>query len=801
MLCDGDDHSAFEIPWSNGVKEVVATIDLGKPIDVTAVRWTAGDANWIFKADVLISSDGTAYVPVEGAQNVDLHAKWGGPHAFPWARPMAARYVRLRFHNDGKPSNAVRLPPTVSVYDGIANDAVAVPQVGPVVASGEAEASVPPRGAATLSLRGKENLTPGAYLLGLELSLPGRKETRWSHVFVLPDQTVATDATRRFGVNVSSPDATIVERMRRCGFGWVRYENAKWQMYMPRRDHAAFDGSVGPWHLKFDEILGNYQRAGMRVLPYVFQTPAWASSAPPDAKNKSQNYPPKDPADYGDAVFQLVARFGRNKVDPSLLKTADKQSAMGLIDAVELWNEPNLNDPNWGPFVGPMSRYFDVMRAGAEGSRRADPSLPVTTCGFAGIGLEIVGQLSEHRYADGKTPLDLVDVINVHYYSGREDPETAGSDPNVHRATPAQGETTYPEQLEDLVEWRDRLKAKAEIWMTETGNDVSGPIGLSERYQAAKVPRSVLLALAAGVDRVFVYRETGSRPAMHEGAGLLRDDGSFRPAWLTVATMIRQMQGIEGRALRLPSDDPKVWMLLWQTGERRVVTAWTIGAPKTLGVNIGAAQVCDGFGRTIQVPDTAGVQLSDVPTYLALTQPSPALDRLVTDAKKRGTDRAEMRRRLAETPMRLFDFGPPDHVGMLKGHGPPRRFTAVGKSARWDEKVGYGFTAPPTHDEDARWIGDALERDGCRVNPGTSFQFRLDPGPHVVRVRVTPFQPGKPMDVTVEAGGATGKRTITGDKSPVEFEVRGGPDPVEVTVSDVAILRWITAIPRSTDHP
>ena len=148
LLCDGDDHSAFEIPWSNGVKEVVATIDLGKPIDVTAVRWTAGDANWIFKCDVLVSTDGAAYSPVEGGQGVDLHAKWGGPHAFPWARPVAARYLRLRFHNDGKPSNAVRLPPTVKIYDGIGNDAVAVPQVGPVVASGEAQASVPPRGAA-----------------------------------------------------------------------------------------------------------------------------------------------------------------------------------------------------------------------------------------------------------------------------------------------------------------------------------------------------------------------------------------------------------------------------------------------------------------------------------------------------------------------------------------------------------------------------------------------------------------------------------------------------------------------------
>ena len=68
-------------------------------------------------------------------------------------------------------------------------------------------------------------------------------------------------------------------------------------------------------------------------------------------------------------------------------------------------------------------------------------------------------------------------------------------------------------------------------------------------------------------------------------------------------------------------------------------------------------------------------------------------------------------------------------------------------------------------------------------------------------MRVTPFQPGKPIDVTVKAGGTTEKRTVSGDRLPAEFEVRGGPDPVEVTLSDVAILRWITVIPRSTNHP
>ena len=798
-LCDGDEVSAFETPWGTGYKAAVATIDLGQIRDVRAVHWRAGDANWVFKCDVLASLDGVAFNPVAGAQGVDLHGKWGGPHAFPWPGATRARFLRLRFHKDDQPANQFRLPAAVMVYDGIDNDRVAVPQVGPVVATGSADASVPAHDFAEVVARVETNPGPGAYLLGQEWSIDGRTETRWSHLFVLPTGSVAPEAARRFGINAAR--TAHAESMRRCGFGWVRYENAKWQMYMPRRDHAAFDGTVAPWHLNYDQIFGNYQRLGMRVLPYVFQPPEWATGAPADVRNNRAGYPPKDPADYGDAVFQLVARFGRAKVDPSLLKTADKQSGLGLIDAVELWNEPNLNDPGWGPFVGSMAQYFEVMRAGAQGARKADPSLPVSAAGLAGIDLETVGQLAEHRYADGKTPLDLVDIVNVHFYSGRDEPETAGFDPNVHRSGPAgapatTGGTTYPEQLEELVAWRDRLKPKAEIWMTETGNDVGGPIGRGERHQAAKLPRAVTFALAAGVDRVFVYRESGSDPAMHAGAGLLRNDASVRPAWLTVATMIRQLQGLDGRALRLPSPDPGVWAYLWQQGDRRVVAAWALGEPRRFGVDLGKSEVCDGFGRTTAASGTADVLLGDVPTYIAVSEPGPDFEKLVAGAKADADRRAAERRRLAELPVRLFDFGPAAHVGMLKGFGPPRRFAPVGKDARWDDQLGYGFAAPAAGDEDAHWISDALERDGCRVQGGNPFRFRLGPGRHALRVRASAMQAGKPLEVRVQAAGAPQRGQVGGDASVAEFIVEGGDQPVEVSLGEWGILRWISAVPE-----
>ena len=73
--------------------------------------------------------------------------------------------------------------------------------------------------------------------------------------------------------------------------------------------------------------------------------------------------------------------------------------------------------------------------------------------------------------------------------------------------------TTFAENLRELAEWRDRHAPGMPIWMTETGYDSAGPFGTTEAIQAARLPRVVMLCLANGVEKVFVYRESGSTPS------------------------------------------------------------------------------------------------------------------------------------------------------------------------------------------------------------------------------------------------------------------------------------------------
>lgn len=791
-MCDGDDNSCGEAPWGKGYKEAVATIDLKQQRNLTAVQYVAGDANWIWKADVSVSTDGTLFTPVQGLQGFNMHKKWAR-QSLPWpATPVAARWLRFRFHDDGKSDNCIRMPVSVMAFDGASNDVLAVPKTGDLIETGTVAAKVPAHDYVEIPLAGKITLAPGGYLLGTEIARGGRTEVRWSQYFVRPSDDVDTRLTQRFGINASQ--VSLAGELRRCGFGWVRFENAKWMMFCTARDHYAFDGSVAPWGVDHDGIFAAYQALGMKVLPYVFQPPEWATSAPADIKKNRHGYPPSNPADYGDAIFQIVARDGSAKVEAEKLKTADRKSAMKTIDAIELWNEPNLNSPGWGPFVGTMAQYFDVMRAGAEGSRRADPSLPVSSCGFAGIGLEVVGLLAEHRYPDGKRPLDFVDIVNVHFYSGREEPEICGWDPNVDREKRTESGHTYPDQIEDLVAWRDELKPKAEIWLTETGNDVGGPIGRTERYQAGKVPRAVMIALAEGIEKVFIYREKGSDPSQHAGAGLLRNDLSLRPSWFSVATMIRQLQGFNGRALRLPSADPKVWIYLWDDGHRKLITAWRYEGTATLGVDLGKVKVCDAFGRSVPLERTGDLIIGDMPQYITLLDSTTALERWIGEAKAAAAKHAAERRALSAVTARLFDFGPPgQRVGVLKGYGLPRRYQAVDRKVLWNESRGYGFSTEAMEDGNRQWMHDPLGGDYCKIGAGTVFRFSLPAGEFKIRVSAEPLR-GRTGDVVLKTDAGEERRAVDSDTKVVEFTAQGGGQPLEVTIPVYGALKWISAI-------
>lgn len=669
--------------------------------------------------------------------------------------------------------------------------AVEFVDVGMVVETMQKEISVPAGESTTVSLKLEQPLKVGFYLLSIKADSGQEHYLIQDHQMVLHESMPELPEDSRFGMNSSKTD--YIDTLRRLGVGWIRFENFKWQFYNPSKEEFAFDGSVGPWHVDADAMLKQYTDAGFKFAGYNYQTPAWATSAPKDVDRKRWfAYPPKDVNDYAEGVFQMVARFGDKHVAASELKTGDKVSGKGELGMLEMWNEVNLTDPNWGFWNGNMDDYFKMFRPAAEASKKADPDVIVSHSSFAGVGLELVDQLRTYTYPDGKHPLDFTDIINVHFYTGKALPEVATLDPNSDRSgKPSEGFPTIESNLVDLNAWRNQYKPGAEIWLTETGYDVGGKIGSTLRMHCAKLPRCMMMAMANGVDKIFWYREKGSTPAQHAGAGILDNDEQLRPSWLTFATLIRELNGAGvGDSLQLPYPDKNVRVYLWKTDHGPVLTAWAIEGGATVNLDLGKVTRTDAFGHKTEVDMNGQWSVGDFPIYISGVQLQGELLKLKDEAV--AIKIADQKKLEMSTSLNIyaFDFGTEEYRGLLRGYGLIRPFETVTKETGFSESRGYGFTERATMDGDASYMRRLpLERDFTRFSGGTEFTANMQPGTYIVEGRASALKKedtvtlvitdasGKTSEYAVRNTDSVGKSiegTLTVTRSPVRIKFSGG---------------------------
>ncbi len=783
-LTDGKDWTHATLGWGSH-KEAVQYVDLGRACTVTHLAYQSGDANWAWKMEISASGDGQTYQPVPGLADMDTHGKWGRQE-ISVPQPFRARFLRLRHHNGGQVVSQIAMPSSLFVYAGLAGD-WQFPTVGETVARGTLSQTVPAQAFSDASITEKEPLGPGAYLMALRVTDGSRTQLIYRHLLVMP-APLASVAGSRFGVNASN--YLWAGQNRRLGVGWARFENLKWPMVSPQPDVFNFHG-VAPWSLDHDAIFQAYHDAGLHILPFLFQSPDYATSAPATIQKNRDDYPPRDNAQMADFVFQTVARYGSQKHRAAELKTSDKKTGLSEINTYEIWNESNLHDPGWGAWVGTTAQYNSMFRAAAEAVKRADPTARVTNSGFAGIDIETMNTLLT-PYADGKKPLDFVDTLNVHYYSGQIAPEIATVNSNTDRSGNTEGVRTYGDDLRRLIAWRDKNKPGMPIWMSETGYNSAGPTGVNEQYQAAYLPRAIMLALAAGIDKVFVYRESGSTPSLFAASGVMRDDGSLKPAWFTYATLIREMDGIKTGAMRLPYPDPNVRLYAWTRGTETFLSAWAIDGTAELKLPLGVCQVTDAFGHTRQVTVTDSLPLSIFPVYIQHIANPAALNALTAQARQSEATRRQEQARLAKLKAYLFQFGSKDRVGTID-FGETRSFTPLLGSDVYDAGKGYGFfPGPGGQDSIAGWVDDPLERGATRMNPGNSFRFHPAPGRYRLRVSLSPQGPGQ----LVLKGALGGDQTfpITQGGPVVTAEVEVGPDPLSLSNTAYGDLHWLTLV-------
>ena len=556
----------------------------------------------------------------------------------------------------------------------------------------------------------------------------GLTQLNYGHVYVMPAVLEKVTRDSRFGLNgIAYP-----ELARREGNGWVRFENLKWSMVSMEPGVYRFDGSLSPYQ-RYDEIFRSYRDNGLFTMPYLFLTPKYL--VPKGAKGDGVTYPPTDMSKYGEFVFQAVARYGSRKHTPAELLTNDKISGLGLIDTYELWNEADLNDPNWGSWRGVFTDYYVMYRFGAEAVKKADPNAKVANGGWSGMDVPLMETMRSYKYADGKCPLDFTDVLSVHYYSFRVAPELATLNSNMYRDGVPLQQQTFEHELDALVAWRDRVKPEMPIWMSETGYDSGGPHGVDERLQACWLPRDLMMILASGIDKVQVFRETGSGGSLFSASGVIRDDGSLKPSWFTYATLIRQLDGVTQRATKVPFDDGNVRVYLWKRGDKTILTAWAIQDTAVLDVPLGRATITDAFGNSRRLDGGGPLKLTEFPVYITDIA-DPAVVKLFAEQARKAAEKERQRiERQSKLQARLFKFGRSDAVPAMT-LGTERKYTMVLAANPYDEARGYGFQTKGLTDAPARWHGSPLANDAVKMNPHARFTFQAAPGEYVLSVCV-----------------------------------------------------------------
>ncbi len=289
---------------------------------------------------------------------------------------------------------------------------------------------------------------------------------------------------------------------------------------------TAGKGRYSDWYVtKADTFFEHARDRGIKVIATFWSTPCWASTAPAGLKQGCAGrwwergvhlYAPAKPADYADAVEWVTRRWGDR------------------MEALEVWNEPNLDNFLRGP--DPARDYASILKAAYPRIKAADPSITILGGALASSDGAFLTALYGHGIKGS------YDAISYHPYGGGRDPARPGR--------PSEKKHSY--QLGSR--WiRDIMVAHGDgatgMWQTEVGFSTC-TIGTSsgcvtERQQARytadlfRIAREKMPYVKAVI--AYNLRNKGTDPADAEAQfGLLERDFRPKPAYRSLTRALRQ---------------------------------------------------------------------------------------------------------------------------------------------------------------------------------------------------------------------------------------------------------------------
>jgi hypothetical protein len=375
-----------------------------------------------------------------------------------------------------------------------------------------------------------------AFLVAVGLALS-------SLVTVAPESASGATAPRirdMIGVNSGDRASTVSDIAQVVG--WVR-DYHRWYWFETTNDNFTIR-TLDSWY-------GALKRAGLGVMATVEFATNWSSSNGNfmgNPNNTGDGTHTADYAEHADYLAQLTARFGRTKFaanDPRI-STSDKVTGLGYLDYIESYNEP---DYWWWTPTFPASKYAKMLEADyngynvpitaavpVAGVKNVDPTMGMIHGGVLGTDTAYLTDVMRNLDA-GQKPFD---AINYHIMM-------AGG-PNIGGKSPESGGLVST--IQEMKAWRDANVPGTPVWITEIGWDTysagttKSKIWAPEANAANYLLRSLGLAAASGVDRMFYYIYKDPNPndaTQYMSMGLVNynssgGDGEKKAGWYYLAT-------------------------------------------------------------------------------------------------------------------------------------------------------------------------------------------------------------------------------------------------------------------------
>lgn len=345
--------------------------------------------------------------------------------------------------------------------------------------------------------------------------------------------------------NVAAYDQKYLADLAKCT-KWIR-EYHSWRHYEVADNYYKWDnittvpqGYTWPDHNKF---MDECKRLGINVLIDVLDKPDWAGTHR-GAYSTGDGTKATDYLDRLEFMGQLVARYGAQKIDKSLLETADKVSGLNYIKYFEDDNEP---DYWWETPLWPAEKYAVYCNAVHDGYGVE------TSAEYPLLGIKSVDSTAMHVLAglatttpayiqkilaasNGRVPFD---VINIHTYC--TDDKDGYSPENENYG--------LEKNMTGFMDWCKNTLPEIPVWLTEFGWDTYLN-GNAHSYtyapheqQANYILRSYFVALKMGFEKAFLFMDkdpNSKNTLQYSSSGIISDQATGlqkKPSFYYLATL------------------------------------------------------------------------------------------------------------------------------------------------------------------------------------------------------------------------------------------------------------------------